>query len=117
MPGPSSGGSGHSIKRQLGYLEYEAGRYDDAIRYLEAGRRLEPTNPRLVIEQAQALVKAGRYAEAIDLYEQVQTSGPHVREEHVARALRGKGYVLIEMGALGSAEKCYRKKITSPIAK
>lgn len=93
----------------LGYLEIEAGRYDDALRFLEFGRSLEPTNPALAIEQAHALALAGRYFEACRLYDEVQTPGPHVRGEHVARALRGKGWVLTERGALGSAEKCYRK--------
>ena len=95
----------------LGYLEIEAGRYDDALRFLEFGRSLEPTNPALAIEQAHALASVGRYWEALRLYDQVQTLGPHVRGDHIARALRGKGYVLVELGALGSAEKCYRKSL------
>jgi len=39
----------------LGYLEIEAGRYDEAVCLLKIGHRLEPTNPKFAIEQARAI--------------------------------------------------------------
>lgn len=63
----------------------------------------------LTIELAQALFSTGQYFAAIALYEQVHEPGPHVREEHIARALRGMGYALIELGSLGLATWSYKK--------
>ena len=74
----------------LGFLETDAGWYDDALPFLEFGRSLEPTNPAFAIEQARVLTVVGRYSEALRLrlYDQVQTLGSHVRADQLARAMR-----------------------------
>ncbi len=105
----------------FGCLEIEAERYDAALYYLKLGKKLEPTNPLLIIELAHALVLGRNFfpddkdltiielSVAINFYEQVHEPGPHVREEHVALALRGIGYAQIEMGWLDMATKSYKK--------
>jgi tetratricopeptide (TPR) repeat protein len=95
----------------LGFLALHCGRSEEALGFLRAGERLEPTNPRFVLERAQALIRLRRYREALALYDRVTEIGPHVSATHLAAAKRGRGFVLIELGDLDGAEEQFRASL------
>lgn len=72
---------------------------------------LEPTNPKIKIEKAQALLRSGRHAAALQIYEQIVSVGPFVNQNNVATALRGKGYALVELGRLADAEQAFKASL------
>jgi len=78
---------------------------------LDSGALLEPTNPQFKTEKAHALMKSGRFAEALAAVEGITNPGPYVSEELFAVALRAKGAALIEMGDLNSAEKSFAQSL------
>jgi tetratricopeptide (TPR) repeat protein len=95
----------------LGFLNVKCGKFDRAIEWLDRGMGLEPTNPKLRFEKAQALIGLKRHEEALALYQSVTEPGPHVSPRDVALALRGRGFVLIEMGSLDLAESSFQKSL------
>ena len=88
----------------LGFIGVAERDYESAIGYLDQAAALEPTNPKIALEKAQALMALKRSSEALKLFEQVSNVGPYTSEADVARGLRGKGFVLIEMGRMAEAE-------------
>jgi hypothetical protein len=95
----------------LGYLSLQTGESESALGYLERGLQLEPGCARLTNEKGQALIKLRRFREAAALFDGVARrdgwAAPHDR----AVALRGLGYVQIELGDLAGAEAAYRKSL------
>lgn len=78
-----------------------------AIEFLEQGQQLEPTNPRFILEKAQALMSLGKMEEALAQYALVRELGPYVNAHHLALVQRGRGFVLIELGQLDEAEASF----------
>lgn len=95
----------------LGFLKIKTKQYEEAIEYLEKGRKLEPTNPKFNFEQAQALFGLQRYSEALKLYEDIKELGPHISKYDLAKALTGKGSTLLEIGELEAAEAAYSQSL------
>jgi tetratricopeptide (TPR) repeat protein len=93
----------------LGYLRIEARDYAGAVEALDAGLQLEPDNPKLKCEKAQALIRQGQPALALALYDEVLQSTGFVSSINRALALRGRGYVLIEMDRLDEAEEAFQE--------
>jgi tetratricopeptide (TPR) repeat protein len=91
-----------------GFLRVAAGRNAEAFPFLDEGRRMEPTNPRFALEKAQALARMGNLPAAMELYSSVNEIGPYVSAHNLALAIRGQGFVLIEMGRLDAAEDAFR---------
>jgi tetratricopeptide (TPR) repeat protein len=91
----------------LGYLQIEKGEYEKAISLLDIGLYLEPENPKLMIEKAQALIKLRRYEEALGLFDDVVSQNGYVNPSDKARALRSKGFIFIEKGDVNSAERFF----------
>ena len=87
------------------------GRFQDAIRYLDLGASLEPTNPKFKTEKAHALMKSGRFSEALTAVDGIDGPGPHVSEEMFATVLRSRGASLIELGDLNAAMKAFAKSL------
>jgi tetratricopeptide (TPR) repeat protein len=95
----------------LGFLEVKAGNYARAVELLDAGERLEP-NPHFLLEKAQAYLRGFHdHQRAIACYEEVLEQGGEVSSLLRAVALRGKGFVLIEMDHLDEAEACFRASL------
>ena len=86
-------------------------KYSEALEYLEAGHRLEPTNPQFSLLKAEAYAGLGERKRAVFLYEQVGEIGPWLAEDDKARALRGKGIQLIELGELEAAEESLKESL------
>lgn len=96
----------------LGFIAVAERDYHTAIDYLDRGAVLEPTNPKFKLEKAQALAGLKKYPEAFAIYNQVSEVGPFVQSTDVARALRGKGFVLIEMGRVAEAEDALKASLS-----
>lgn len=104
----------------LGYLAIEAGDYERAIELMDKGLQLQPDDPRLGLEKAEALVRLEHFPEASAIYDRILTSDGFVRATDKARCLRAKGYLLIEAGDLNGAEAALRQSLQiepeSPVA-
>jgi tetratricopeptide (TPR) repeat protein len=74
----------------MGFLCVKRRQFQRAIEFLDKGLRLEPTNPMLALEKAQALVHLGRTDDALAIYDGVTEIGPHVSARDVAVARRGQ---------------------------
>jgi len=95
----------------LGCLSVQQKNYDEAIKYLEVGNSLEPNNPTILLETAVAYSALGDHEKALSLYERVPELGPLVTEDEKARALRGQGVHLIDLGQLEAAEEALRESL------
>ena len=95
----------------LGYMMMEAEEWEKAIEYLEKGHALEKTNPTFLTEMALAHGRLGSHKKALELYRQSQTVNTYTRVSDRATALRGEGFVRIEMGDLDGAGYAYREAL------
>ena len=95
----------------MGFIGVAERDYQSAIGYLDRAAALEPTNPKITLEKAQALMGLKRPSEALKLFEQVSTVGPFTSGAEVARGLRGKGFVLIELGRMAEAEDALNESL------
>jgi tetratricopeptide (TPR) repeat protein len=95
----------------MGFLGVKSRQYEEALKYLERGHELEPTNPKFTFEKAQALVHSGHKLQALALYETVTEVGPYVSTPDIAVARRGRGFVLIELGRLDEAEAAFTSSL------
>jgi tetratricopeptide (TPR) repeat protein len=93
----------------LGCLHIEAGDLDGALHYLDQGLLLEPASAKLKCEKAQALIRAHRQQDALELYTEVLGTPGFLADADRALALRGRGFVLIERRDLDSAEAAFRE--------
>jgi tetratricopeptide (TPR) repeat protein len=95
----------------LGFIRVATGRCEEAIQYLREGRKLEPTNPRFFLEEAQANVQMGDFWAAMALLNEVGQVGPHTGAQEIGLTLRAKGFILIEMDELDLAEEVYAQSL------
>ena len=80
------------VQREIGFVQYEVGRYEDAIDTLQRVRVVEPDLPFVDIYLARALVAAGRPAEALAVFERIdQLSGRPRRVPDLALAFVALG--------------------------
>ena len=63
------------VQREIGYVQMEAGRYEEAINTLQRVRAIEPDFPYADVFLARALVFAGRPAEALQVFERTEPAG------------------------------------------
>jgi tetratricopeptide (TPR) repeat protein len=95
----------------LGYLAVEEGDYAAARRHVERGLALEPDHPLLLCELGMIEGGCRRHGEALDCYRQAAERRPWTPPGVVARALRGVGFSLIELGELDEAEEAFRQSL------
>jgi tetratricopeptide (TPR) repeat protein len=96
----------------LGYLEIEDRNFQAALRYLDQGLLLDPACARLKCEKAQALIRTGRQREALQAYDEVlANAGGRLASSERALALRGRGYVLIDLDRLDEAEAVFQESL------
>ncbi len=91
----------------MGFLEVERGRTQEALRWLDAGQKLEPRQPQFRLEKGKVLSSLGDLQSALALYSEVLAMGEDVTPTARAAALRGRGFQLIEMNHLDEAETCF----------
>jgi tetratricopeptide (TPR) repeat protein len=94
----------------LGYLCVHQRRADEALRWLDAGMRLEP-HPLIRFEKANVLLRLRRFDEAAALFQSVLADGDEVIPAVRAMAMRGTGFVLIEQQKLDDAEHVFRESL------
>jgi tetratricopeptide (TPR) repeat protein len=96
---------------KLAYIAVERNNFEDALRYLDKAIVLEPDHPGLLCEKAYVLSQLKRYQEAHDLFIRAVDIRPWVSDIQRARALRGAGTALIDLGKLDEAEAMFKKSL------
>jgi Flp pilus assembly protein TadD len=96
-----------------GYALVELRRSEDAKVALERAIHLSPFNSQYLSELANIYQDEKNWPKAFDLYSEAEafaTFSPSTREKlDTARAKRGQGYVLTELGRLDEAEAKYKE--------
>jgi len=95
----------------LGFLRVKAKKFAEAITFLDRGFTLEPSNPKFVFEKAMALSRMQKHEQAMTLYNSINKASPYVSQDDLARALRGRGSVYIELGQLNQAESAFKESL------
>lgn len=95
----------------MAYVSLERQQPQEAIRWLDAGMKLEPAQPHFRTEKANALSMLGRHAEALSMYDTVLQDVTVCAPSTRAHALRGRGVQLIELGELDAAEQSFLESL------
>lgn len=105
----------------LGAYEVEAGRYQEALAWLDRGLALQPHNDSLIMEKATALNGLQRFAEAQALLQAALEDRDAALTLDRARFLRVSGITLIDLNRLDEAEAALTESIrlqpNNPIAR
>jgi len=96
---------------QLAIIAVEEGSLQSALSCIESGLTLEPDHPELWNEKGYVLSRQGQYADALLSYERGATVRDWAPASQIARALRGKGSMLIELKRLDEAEAAIRRSL------
>ena len=103
----------------LAIIGIERGDFKSATTFLEKGVELEPDNPLLLSEMGLLLGEIGTnsgnkdfYNKAIYFYDKAYNSRPFNTDGQKARALRGIGFVHIELGQYDKAKEQYEASLT-----
>jgi tetratricopeptide (TPR) repeat protein len=62
----------------LGFCQYAAGRFDDAVARYDGALALNPNDADLLVDASEALIAVGRFREAIEHIEKAMLLNPHV---------------------------------------
>jgi tetratricopeptide (TPR) repeat protein len=95
----------------LAVVQCEEGRHKNAILCLEKGLEIEPDHPQLWIEKGYLLNRLQRHQEALECYQHAAVVRSWAPKSQIARAFRGQGSSLIDLGRLDDAEIAYRKAL------
>jgi tetratricopeptide (TPR) repeat protein len=99
------------------YALEDVNRLGDAKTTLEQALKLSPFNAQYLAEMGQIYAREKNLPKAQQLYREAEDnaplSPPEARAGDLARARRGLGYVLVELGKLDEAEKKYQQCIAS----
>lgn len=96
---------------ELAYIDVEEGKYESALASLQAALRLEPDQPKSFIEMAVIYDHLGKRDRALSLYDQALQVRRYITPDDKARALRGKGIILIDLGQIDLAENCLKESL------
>lgn len=92
---------------QLAAVMVELGRLDNAAVCIESGLAAEPDHPLLWVERGYIFNRMGRPGEALEAYQSAATVRSWAPPSVIARALRGQGSALIDLGRLDDAREAY----------
>jgi tetratricopeptide (TPR) repeat protein len=96
----------------LAVIDVHEGKYESAISNLQKSLKLEPDQPLSFCELGYIMGgDIGEHELSLEFYERALTSRPHITTSAKARALRGKGVQLIELGRLEKAEVCLQDSL------
>ena len=99
------------------YALEDLGRLDDAKAMLQQALKLSPFNAQYLAEMGQINAREKNWSEAEQLYREAEDNAPlspaEARASDLARARRGLGYVLVEVGKLDEAERKYQQCIAA----
>jgi tetratricopeptide (TPR) repeat protein len=96
---------------KLAFIAVERKNFEEALQYLDKGIALEPDHPGLLCEKAYILSQLKRYQEAYDLFVKAVDIRPWASDIQRARALRGAGTALIDLGKLDESEAMFKKSL------
>ena len=96
---------------QLAIANSSEGLETNALTCLDRGLELEPNHPQLWIERGYILNRMGCHAEALAAYQTAAVIRTWAPDAVVARALRGQGYALIDLGQLTEARVAYLRSL------
>jgi tetratricopeptide (TPR) repeat protein len=96
-----------------GYILIDLGRGDEARAFLDRAVSLSPSNPQFLCEAGNWYAEHHQAARGLELFQQCEDNASLANDQPFmrARAARGKGYSLIELGRLDEAEAIYRKRL------
>jgi tetratricopeptide (TPR) repeat protein len=92
---------------QLAGVNISEDRFDNATVCIEKGLELEPDHPMLWIERGYIFNRIGRPQEALEAYRKATTVRRWAQPAVAARALRGQGSALIDLGQFAEARNVY----------
>lgn len=95
----------------LGILKIKTRQYQQALEFLDEGLILEPTNPKLLLEKAKALMGLKMFQQALAIYESINQVGPYISKYDIAKALQEKAAVHLELGDIDKAEEIYHQSL------
>ncbi len=95
----------------LAGLQNSFGESQKALKLIDLGLELESDHPDLLCEKGFYLCKAGNFAGAYDCYVQAENIRPWAISVQKARAIRGQGAALIDLGQLCEAEKQFKRSL------
>ena len=95
-----------------GYIFVDRGEFADALPYLRKAVELSPSNAQFLSELGHVYQSGKQWPKALETFDQAVEGARALSDnaDHRAelrRALRGRGYSLIELGRLDEAEKAY----------
>lgn len=95
----------------VGWIEYENGDYQSAHEAYAKGLKNDPDYHSLVMEDTLALAFMGRSAEGLQQLDAYLARNEDLDDSDAAAAQRKRGYVLVELGRWGEAEKAYKASL------
>jgi tetratricopeptide (TPR) repeat protein len=96
---------------QLADVNISEDRFDNAAVCIERGLELEPDHPVLWIERGYIFNRIGRHQEALEAYRTAASVRQWAQPAVTARALRGQGSALIDLGQLSEARNVYNASL------
>lgn len=90
-----------------GWIAYEQGDLDGAVKAYEKGLRNDPGNANLASEYSNALARAGRLSDALTFTDGFLAANPGIDPGLTAQLLRRRGYVLAELQRYDDALAAY----------
>ncbi len=100
-----------SAFKDLAYIAIERKDYKSALEYLDKALSLEPDHIAAMHEKAFILVRQGLYQESYDLYMKSLSVREWASDKQRARALRGVGGALIDLGKLDESEAEFKRSL------
>ncbi len=91
----------------LANVAVEQGRLKDALACVEHALELEPDHPRLWIQKGFIMNRLKHHVEALECYRQAAIVRGWAPKWQIARAYRGQGATLIDLGRLDEAEAAF----------
>jgi tetratricopeptide (TPR) repeat protein len=94
------------------YALTELNQYEAAQNALQRALELSPQNAQFLSERGNQLARARAWNESLEIYRKAEeaaksTSPENTRTIDLGRALRGQGFVLVELNQIDQAEKVY----------
>ena len=99
------------------YASEDLGRTSEAKATLQQALKMSPFNAQYLAEMGQIYAREKNWSKAEQLYREAEDnaslSPPVSKTDDLAKARRGLGYVLVELGELDEAEKKYQQCIAA----
>jgi len=95
----------------LAFISLESRRAAEANQYIDKALALEPDHPMLLLEKGTILQHLKANEEALKYFNSVALSSGCATNYEKARALRGQGVILIELGRLDEAERALNESL------